>query len=83
MTGDATPGEAQGPTFVQALSDIATDTVDGLKNAEAMSFKGLNGQASTREVVDAVMSAEQSLQTVIAVRDKIITAYLEVSRMPI
>ena len=36
-----------------------------------------------REVVDALMSAEQSLQTAIAIRDKLVTAYLEVSRMQI
>ena len=29
------------------------------------------------------MSAEQSLQTAIAIRDKIVSAYLEVSRMAI
>jgi flagellar hook-basal body complex protein FliE len=29
------------------------------------------------------MSAEQSLQTAIAVRDKVVSAYLEISRMSI
>ena len=41
------------------------------------------GDVSTREVVDSVMSAERSLQAAIAIRDKIVTAYLEVSRMAI
>jgi flagellar hook-basal body complex protein FliE len=36
-----------------------------------------------RSVVDAVMSAEQSLQAAVAIRDKIVTAYLEISRMAI
>ena len=35
------------------------------------------------QVVDAVMNAEQSLQTAIAIRDKVVTAYLEIARMPI
>ena len=48
-----------------------------------MSLAALKGEADTREVVDAVMSAEQTLQTAIAIRDKIVTAYLEVSRMAI
>ena len=48
-----------------------------------MSIEALQGKADTREVVDAVMSAEQSLQTAVAIRDKIVTAYLEVSRMAI
>ena len=46
-------------------------------------MRGINGQANTQEVVDAVMSAERTLQTAVAVRDKIVTAYLEISRMPI
>jgi flagellar hook-basal body complex protein FliE len=29
------------------------------------------------------MEAEQSLQTAIAIRDKIVQAYLEISRMPV
>ena len=36
-----------------------------------------------REVVDAVMSAEQTLQAAVAIRDKIVSAYLEISRMAI
>ena len=35
------------------------------------------------QVVDAVMSAEQALQAAVAIRDKIVTAYMEVSRMAI
>ena len=58
-------------------------TVDTLKHAEQVSVQALQGKADTREVVDAVMSAEQALQTAIAIRDKIVSAYLEVSRMAI
>ena len=45
--------------------------------------QALKGKADTREVVDAVMSAEQALQTAVAIRDKIVSAYLEISRMAI
>jgi flagellar hook-basal body complex protein FliE len=34
-------------------------------------------------VVEAVMTAEQTLQGAIAVRDKVVAAYLELSRMQI
>jgi flagellar hook-basal body complex protein FliE len=33
--------------------------------------------------VEAVMSAEKSLQTALAVRDKVVNAYQEISRMAI
>ncbi|KAF2990642.1 Flagellar hook-basal body complex protein FliE [Methylocystis sp. MJC1] len=35
------------------------------------------------QVVDAVMAAERSLQTMIAVRDKVVNAYQEISKMAI
>ncbi|ODT07149.1 MAG: flagellar hook-basal body complex protein FliE [Mesorhizobium sp. SCN 65-20] len=83
------PQAAQGATgevassFAAALSDVAAQTAATLRQAEQLSAAGIQGQADTREVVDAVMSAEQSLQAAIAIRDKIVTAYLEVSRMGI
>jgi flagellar hook-basal body complex protein FliE len=50
---------------------------------KSMSIQAIRGEANTREVVDAVMNAQQSLQTAIAIRDKVVSAYLEVARMPI
>ena len=82
MTGQ-TGGTSTGMSFAQVMGDMATDMVDTLKAGEAKSFEGIRGTANTREVVDAVMNAEQTLQTAIAFRDKVVTAYLEVSRMQI
>ncbi|TGV93852.1 flagellar hook-basal body complex protein FliE, partial [Mesorhizobium sp. M2E.F.Ca.ET.154.01.1.1] len=61
----------------------ASKTVDTLQNAEQVSIQALKGDADTREVVDAVMSAQQVLQTAVAIRDKVVSAYLEISRMGI
>jgi flagellar hook-basal body complex protein FliE len=54
-----------------------------LKTGEAISIAGIRGQASVQQVVEAVMAAEQTLQSSIAIRDKVVAAYLEVSRMQI
>ena|SRR3989337_1815868 len=70
-------------SFASVLSDLATRTVGTLERAEEVAVQGLQGQADTREVVDAVMSAEQALTAAIAIRDKIVSAYMEVSRMAI
>jgi flagellar hook-basal body complex protein FliE len=43
----------------------------------------MQGKESTRKVVEALMSAEQALQTAVAVRDKVVQAYQEVVRMSI
>ncbi|PWK71638.1 flagellar hook-basal body complex protein FliE [Aminobacter sp. AP02] len=70
-------------SFAAALSDAAAQAHATLRQAEQLSLDGLQGKADTRQVVDAVMSAEQALQAAVAIRDKIVTAYLEVSRMGI
>jgi flagellar hook-basal body complex protein FliE len=70
-------------SFASVLSDLATRTVGTLEHAEQMSVQGLQGLADTREVVDAVMSAEQALTAAVAIRDKIVSAYMEISRMAI
>jgi len=70
-------------SFGEALAGIANDTIGTLKGAETLSTQALRGKADTREVVDAVMNAEQSLQAAIAIRDKIVSSYLEISRMQI
>ncbi|MEP6564323.1 MAG: flagellar hook-basal body complex protein FliE [Mesorhizobium sp.] len=72
-----------GTTFAEALSHAASKTVGTLQNAEQVSLQALKGDADTRQVVDAVMSAQQALQTAVAIRDKVVSAYLEVSRMGI
>ena len=84
------PGPAMKPanvaaetSFAAALSAVSQDAVSTLRGAEGMSLQALQGDLDTREVVDAVMTAEQTLQAAIAIRDKIVTAYLEVSRMAI
>lgn len=70
-------------SFAEAVSQAAMKTVDTLKGAEQVSLQALKGDADTRQVVDAVMSAQQALQSAVAIRDKIVSAYLDVSRMSI
>ena len=83
--GKAASLGASGATgsFASVLSDLATKSIGTLNTAEQMSIQGLKGDADTRQVVDAVMSAEQTLQAAVAIRDKIVSAYMEISRMGI
>jgi len=74
---------AGGADFSKVLADVAGETVDTLKAGEANAIQGINGQRSVQQVVDAVMNAEEALQTAIALRDKLVGAYQEISRMAI
>lgn len=69
--------------FSEVLSNLASSANVTLKTGEAMSLAGMQGKVSTQQVVSAVMEAEQTLQTAIALRDKAVAAYLELSRMSI
>jgi flagellar hook-basal body complex protein FliE len=83
LPGAAAPAGNGATTFTEALGQAAARTVDTLKGAEQLSIDALKGNADTRQVVDAVMNAQQALQTTIAIRDKIVSAYLDISRMSI
>jgi flagellar hook-basal body complex protein FliE len=75
--------EAAGASFSEALRQFATQTVDSLKQGEAAAIGGVEGKVSTQNVVSAVMEAERDLHTAIALRDKAVAAYQEISRMAI
>ncbi|CUX32223.1 MULTISPECIES: flagellar hook-basal body complex protein FliE [Rhizobium/Agrobacterium group] len=78
-----TPAQQTGASFASVLGNVSVDAMNNLKKAEVASFEGIQGKANTREVVDAMLSAEQSLQTAIALRDKIVSAYLDITKMQI
>ena len=79
----AAPAGGVGQSFVSMLGSAAGRIADNLQQAEQLSVKALQGNGDMRAVVDAVMTAEQSLQAAVAIRDKIVSAYLEVTRMQI
>jgi flagellar hook-basal body complex protein FliE len=76
-------GESTGASFGSVLMDAARSAVQTGKVAELKSAEALAGKADIREVVSAVANAELTLDTVVAVRDKVINAYNEILRMPI
>jgi flagellar hook-basal body complex protein FliE len=78
-------GEAAGAgsDFASVFNQLASEAVDVLKTGEAAAIQGIRGQIGTQDVVEAVMAAEQTLQAAVAVRDKVVSAYLELSRMAI
>jgi flagellar hook-basal body complex protein FliE len=74
---------AVGGDFMTAFTNALSETATSLKNAESVSASALEGKASVQQVVESVMQAERQFQTAIAIRDKIVSAYLEVSRMQV
>jgi flagellar hook-basal body complex protein FliE len=69
--------------FMDVLKDVAGAAMNNLRDGEAASIAGMEGKMGVQQVVEAVMSAEKSLQTALAVRDKVVSAYQEIGRMAI
>jgi len=74
---------ASGGGFAQILGQVMNDTVSASRAAEAQMAAQVAGKAELIDVVTAISSAEASLETLMAVRDQVISAYQEIMRMPI
>lgn len=76
----ATP---DGGSFAGMINDSLKSAVQTGREAEELSLKQISGDADLKDVVTAVANAEHTLETVVAVRDKVLSAYQEILRMPI
>lgn len=81
--GDAAAAAQGGGSFGDMLKGVMSDTITQTKNAENLMSAQVQGKAQLIDVVTAISSAETSLQTVMAVRDQVISAYQEIMRMTI
>ncbi len=79
----AQPFNTHQADFGEVLAKMSSDAISTVRTGEAAAISGIQGKASVQQVVEAVMSAEQTLQTAMAVRDKVVAAYQEISRMAI
>lgn len=70
-------------SFEQAMAELAAETAQKVRAAELASKAGIVGDMPVQQVVSSVMEAERTFQTAIAIRDKVVAAYLEISRMQI
>jgi flagellar hook-basal body complex protein FliE len=62
---------------------MASQAASSIRTGDSMAIKGIQGQAPVQDVVQAVMQAQTSLQTALAIRDKVVTTYQELTRMSI
>jgi len=83
LGGSATQSIGQGGGFADILKSAMTDAVHASKNAEHQMAAQVAGKTELVDVVTAISAAESSLETVMAVRDQVISAYQEIMRMPI
>jgi flagellar hook-basal body complex protein FliE len=69
--------------FGDMLKGVVENMAASGINAEQQTASAVAGTADVVDVVTAVSEAEATLQTVVTIRDNVITAYQEIMKMPI
>ena len=80
---DAAAAPAGASDFANVLEDVVRDTVSKLDVAENAGLNAAAGQGEIVDMVTAITNAELTLETVIAIRDRVISAYQDIIKMPI
>lgn len=81
MAVNATGEETE--NFASMLGKMAGDSIGNLHQAENISRQAVQGKVSPVEIATAVAEAETSLQMLVTLREKMIAAYQEVTRMSV
>lgn len=80
----ASTGAGTGTADFSALVGKALEaTADAGRKADAQTASVAMGRADIVDVVTAVAESEAAIETLVAVRDRVIAAYEEIMRMPV
>jgi flagellar hook-basal body complex protein FliE len=79
----ATQGSEAVSSFGSMVESMVSNAATSLRTAEAESAKHVAGKGDLIDVVTAIGAAEAALDTVVAVRDRVVNAYSEIMRMQI
>jgi len=79
--GAATGGG--GADFAAMIGKALESTADAGRKADAQTASVATGRADVVDVVTAVAESEAAIETLVAVRDRVIAAYEEIMRMPV
>lgn len=74
---------SEGAGFGTLVQGMVTETAGALRTAEQASTDQLAGRGDLVDVVTAIGAAETALDTMVAVRDRVISAYQDIMRLQI
>lgn len=73
----------QGDEFAKFLAQSVQSAVDQGKQSDQMALDLVNGKANVVDVVTSIAQTEFAIESMVTVRDRVISAYEEIMRMPI
>jgi flagellar hook-basal body complex protein FliE len=71
------------PDFSSLVSKALESTAQSARQADIQTGKVAAGRSDVVDVVTAVAESEAAIETLVAVRDRVIAAYEEIMRMPV
>ena len=77
------PADLPGNNFSDFLSGAIKDSITSIKQGEQATKAQTMNNTNVVDVVNSMNSAELTLDTVVAVRDKVVAAYQAIMNMPI
>lgn len=72
-----------GPDFGQMLASQLNSVAEAGRHSDQVSVDMVNGKANVIDVVTALAETELAMETMVTLRDRVISAYEEIMRMPI
>ena len=75
--------DSGGPDFGAMIGKALAATADSGRRADAQTANVAAGRSDVVDVVTAVAESEAAIETLVAVRDRVIAAYEEIMRMPV
>ena len=82
-TAEPAGAGTQGSEFAKLLADSVQNVVDTGNRSDQMALDMVNGKANIVDVVTAVAETELAIESMVTMRDRVISAYEEIMRMPI
>jgi len=77
-------GEANGgPSFGELLKSATSNILEAGRKADTQAHAMASGKGNVVDVVTAVAETEVAVEAMVAVRDRVLSAYEEIMRMPI
>jgi flagellar hook-basal body complex protein FliE len=77
------PGDASAPGFASFLKEAVNALNEASRASDMQTHAMAAGKANIVDVVTAVAETEVAVDALIAVRDKVVSAYEEIMKMPI
>jgi flagellar hook-basal body complex protein FliE len=81
--GQSGSAGAAKPDFGSLVTNALQSTVATGARADSQTIAAVQGKADLLDVVTAVAESEAAIETLVAVRDRVIAAYEEIMRMPV